>query len=94
MSTRSRLAWTWIVRLTMGPVAIVTLTVAVLFVVFSSWEATHGRDIETNSRVMTTVLGDIEYAVVGTGVPHLSIHGTRQSSYLIANIASSGRPVV
>jgi pimeloyl-ACP methyl ester carboxylesterase len=38
--------------------------------------ANYERTLEANSQIMTTALGDIEYAVIGEGVPYLSLHGT------------------
>jgi pimeloyl-ACP methyl ester carboxylesterase len=66
----------WILRVTVGLVVLLALTVGIMFVVFSSWKSGHVRELERGSRIMTTALGDVEYAVVGTGLPYLSIHGT------------------
>ena len=43
---------------------------------FETWKADYIRRLETASRVIDTRLGPIEYADVGEGVPHLSLHGT------------------
>lgn len=41
-----------------------------------SWMANHVRMLEANSQIMMTALGEIEYAVIGEGVPYLALHGT------------------
>ena len=66
----------WTLRVACGLVALVVIAVGVMFVVFSSWKSGHVRELEAGSLIMTTALGDVEYAVVGTGLPYLSIHGT------------------
>lgn len=42
----------------------------------SSWKADHVRALKAGSQIATTALGDVEYAVVGEGLPFLSMHGT------------------
>ena len=66
----------WSVRVAMGIATALVVTVGVMFVVFSSWKSAHVHELDANSSIMTTALGDVEYAVIGTGVPYLSIHGT------------------
>ena len=43
---------------------------------FTAWRAELRETLVANSKVMKTGLGDIEYAVVGEGMPFLSLHGT------------------
>jgi len=40
------------------------------------WKQQYLQELRTNSRVMQTRLGPVEYAVDGEGVAYLSIHGT------------------
>lgn len=81
----------WIFRIAVGLVATLGVVVGVMFVRFSSWESTHLKELEAGSRMMTTALGDIEHAVVGTGVPHLMIHGT-PGGYDVALAARRAMP--
>lgn len=61
----------WLRRIIIG---IVVLVGGVL-VTFSIWRAGYVRSLETDSQVVSTRLGDIEYAVLGDGTPYLYIHG-------------------
>jgi 2-hydroxy-6-oxonona-2,4-dienedioate hydrolase len=76
MSTTRTAAGRWIRRVAVGLVALVVVTVGVMFVAFSSWKSQHLHELDAGSRIMTTARGAVEYSVVGTGVPHLSIHGS------------------
>lgn len=68
----------WILRIGIGLVALFTLTIAVMLPMFFSWRAgiIEQREADPDRRVVTTELGDIEFAIVGEGVPLLSLHGT------------------
>lgn len=77
MGSRSRRAWArWALRIVGAVILIVTIITGVAFVRFSSWKAEHVRTLETESHIVTTARGDIEYAVEGQGLPFLSIHGS------------------
>jgi pimeloyl-ACP methyl ester carboxylesterase len=68
----------WILRIGLGLVVVIGVTIAVSLVMFLSWKADviERREADPDRRVLTTARGDIEVAVVGTGVPLLSLHGT------------------
>ena len=91
MEKSRSLAWKWILRVVLGIVTALVGVVGVMFALFSSWESTHVKELETGSRIVTTALGDIEYAVVGTGVPYLMIHGT-PGGYDVALAARRAMP--
>ncbi len=65
------------VRIGLGLVALFILAVGVSLIDFYFWRADIIRRIEADPdrRIATTALGDIEYAVVGEGVPILVLHG-------------------
>ena len=42
---------------------------------FLIWRANYIDALETESKVIATRVGDVEYAVVGEGTPYLYIHG-------------------
>lgn len=68
----------WILRIGIGLVALVSVVFAVMLVMFFSWKAgiVERRAADPDRRIVATELGDIEFAVVGEGVPLLSLHGT------------------
>jgi pimeloyl-ACP methyl ester carboxylesterase len=68
----------WILRIGIGLVALVAASSAVLLVMFFSWRAdiVGQREADPDRRIVTTAMGDIEFAVVADGVPLLSLHGT------------------
>ncbi|HTE39181.1 MAG TPA: alpha/beta hydrolase [Steroidobacteraceae bacterium] len=82
---------TWILRILAASVAVVAVGFGILFVVFSAWKAQHLSNLEAGSNIMSTPLGDIEYVSVGTGVPHLSIHGS-PGNYTNALVARKVSP--
>jgi len=65
----------WLRRVIIGCVALVVVLVSGVFVAFSIWRAGYVRSLEADSQVVSTRLGDIEYAVLGEGKPYLYIHG-------------------
>ncbi len=56
--------------------ASVVASVALLFAAFLVWNGRHLHELEASSQVVTTVRGDVEYAVEGNGIPYLSLHGS------------------
>lgn len=68
----------WILRIGIGLVAVVTVAAGVLLVTFLFWRAgiIEQREADPDRRIVTTAMGAIEVAVVGEGVPLLSLHGT------------------
>ena len=66
----------WLLRVVVGLIAFVALFVGGVFVAFSIWKGGYVRELEAGSEVAVTALGEIEYAVVGEGVPVLVLHGT------------------
>lgn len=73
--TRSK-GFKWTLRIVLGFLLIVALTATIAFVLFSSWRADHLRALESGSKIAATARGNIEYAVAGSGVPYLIIHGS------------------
>ena len=67
-----------ILRIGIGFVALVFIAVGVLLVMFVSWRADiiERRQADPDREVITTERGSVEVAVVGEGVPLLSLHGT------------------
>lgn len=67
-----------ILRIGIGIVALVSVVIVVLLLMFFSWRSDiiERRNADPDRQVVTTALGDIEFAVVGDGIPLLSIHGT------------------
>jgi pimeloyl-ACP methyl ester carboxylesterase len=43
---------------------------------FRIWSANHNRELRAESQIAATALGNVEYAMVGEGVPYLQLHGT------------------
>ncbi|MGD2131909.1 MAG: alpha/beta hydrolase [Maricaulaceae bacterium] len=66
----------WLLRVVVVVIGVVAITVGASAVMFSLWRADRVRDLEAGSEVVATALGEIEYAVVGEGVPMLVLHGT------------------
>lgn len=70
------LKWTLRVGIWLGATLIVAIGISL--VMFFVWRADiiARREADPERRIVTTELGDIEVAVVGQGVPLLSLHGT------------------
>ena len=68
----------WILRVGIGMVVILCIAIGISLIRFSSWKAdiVDRREADPERRIVTTTLGDIEFAVTGDGVPLLSLHGT------------------
>jgi pimeloyl-ACP methyl ester carboxylesterase len=62
-----------------------------LYVAFLFWIADYKRAVAAGSQIAHTKLGDIEYAIVGEGVPVLSIHGS-PGGYDVSLAGPKGRP--
>lgn len=71
-------AFRWTLRIVIGLVALLSGVIVVSLAMFFSWKAdiVERREADPDRRTVTTALGDIEFAVVGQGVPLLSLHGT------------------
>ena len=65
----------WLRRIIIGFVAAVVLLVGGVLVAFSIWRAGYVHSLESDSQVISTRLGDVEYAILGEGTPYLYIHG-------------------
>ena len=68
--------WKWTLRIAIGFVSLPLVTLVGFAVGFALWLPSHERALETGSRIATTPLGAIEYAVAGSGTPLLRIHGS------------------
>ena len=67
-----------LLRFGIGIVAFVPVVIGVLLLMFFSWRSgiIERRELDPDRQIVTTKLGDIEFAVIGEGIPFLSIHGT------------------
>ena len=63
-------------RVLSAALILVAVGSAVVAYRFTAWRAGVAEALQANSKIMTTRLGDIEYAVVGEGTAYLSLHGT------------------
>lgn len=55
---------------------LVALATGMGYARFATWKSEHLHALEAGSKVITTVRGDVEYAVQGKGLPYLWIHGS------------------
>lgn len=77
MGSRSKASWgRWVLRVVVGALVAIVIVTAIAFARFSSWKAEHLKTLASQSQVITSARGDIEYAVEGQGVPHVWIHGS------------------
>jgi pimeloyl-ACP methyl ester carboxylesterase len=65
----------WTLRIGGGLLALVLLTLTVLFLAYSMWISGLTDTLTKGSQIAHMPLGDIEYAVIGEGEPRLVIHG-------------------
>ena len=78
MQSRVARVFRWILRIGMAFFAVVVVAMGVLLTMFFSWRADiiEQREADPERRVIATERGEIEFALVGEGVPLLSLHGT------------------
>jgi pimeloyl-ACP methyl ester carboxylesterase len=69
-------AMKWALKIGGGVLALLLIAGIGLYIAFSFWIADYKRDVAGGSQIAHTRLGDIEYAIIGEGVPVLSIHGS------------------
>jgi pimeloyl-ACP methyl ester carboxylesterase len=67
-----------VLRIGLGCFAVVSIAIGIALVLFLAWrnELIEQRSLDPDRSIVATALGDIEVAVVGEGVPLLSLHGT------------------
>ena len=68
--------WKWVLRVGGGAIALVLVTMIGCLIAYASWLPGYKRELEAGSRVASTPLGPIEYAIAGEGIPLLRIHGS------------------
>jgi len=56
-------------------VALVAVISIGVLAAFPIWRAGYIRTLEAESQIISTAVGDIEYAVIGEGTPYLYVHG-------------------
>lgn len=66
----------WTIRVFGGVLVTLAIVICIAYVQFNSWRAERIRTLESESRVVNTSRGAIEYVVEGQGIPHLYIHGS------------------
>jgi pimeloyl-ACP methyl ester carboxylesterase len=65
----------WLVRTALGGIALCGVIVVGTLAAFFIWRVDYIDTLETESQVISTAVGDVEYAVVGEGTPYLYVHG-------------------
>jgi len=63
-------------RILGGLVALIVVFIGVVFISYMVWYRNFVKELESGSRIASTGHGQIEYAVLGEGIPYLSLHGT------------------
>lgn len=66
----------WLLRVLVGLIGVVAVSVLTIAVLFSLWRADRIQTLNAGSAVIATPLGAIEFATLGAGVPMLILHGT------------------
>jgi pimeloyl-ACP methyl ester carboxylesterase len=66
---------TWIARILGGLLVVVIVATIGLMIAYWVWMAEYRKELVTGSKIASTALGDIEYAIAGEGIPMLRIHG-------------------
>ena len=66
----------WLIRIFLSLIAVVIIVISGIVVRYFFWERGHLQALKSESQVIETAIGAIEYAVVGEGIPRLMIHGT------------------
>lgn len=68
----------WTLRIFGGLLALIVVVLGASVAMFEFWRADAIADLEDDPdrRVAETPLGEIEYAVLGEGIPFLALHGT------------------
>lgn len=66
---------TWLLRIAIAFVVIAATAAGVVYVRFAAWRRAMTTDVSTDSELVTTALGAIEYRIIGEGVPVLWLHG-------------------
>lgn len=65
----------WLFRVALGAVSLIVVVIVGMLTAFSFWRVGYIDTLETESTVIATAVGDVEYAVVGEGIPYLYVHG-------------------
>ena len=65
----------WLVRLALGGGALLVVIVLGTLAAFLIWRVNYIDTLKTESDVISTAVGDVEYAVVGEETPYLYVHG-------------------